>query len=67
MTQSSLNWDDTIHNQLISQQRSYNFSLETIVVEHLMKSPNAHQQKAFDTIWHSITYKEGKIFFLNGF
>ena len=49
------------------QQRNYDFRSETIAAEQLMKFLNADQQKAFDTIWHLITYKEGKIFFLNGF
>ena len=67
MPQPSSDWDDTIHNRLISQQRNYDFNAEAVAAERLMKSLNADQQNAFDSIWHSIINKDGKTFFLDGF
>jgi PIF1-like helicase len=41
--------------------------MKAIATEQLMKSLNKDQQKAFNIIWQLIIYKEGRIFFLDGF
>jgi hypothetical protein len=67
MPQSQLNWSDTIHNRLISQQINYDSNSEGIAANQLISSLNDDQQRAFDMIWESIIQKQGRIFFIDGF
>ena len=63
----ALNWSDTLHNHLISQQMNFDAECERIAAHQFMLSLNMDQQYAFQEIWQSIIYDEGKIFFVNGF
>jgi hypothetical protein len=67
MPQSLLNWSDTVRNRLISQQMNFDLHSEASEAHRLMLSLNADQQEAFQEIWQSITHKEGKTFFVDGF
>ena len=67
MPQSILNWSDTLRNRLISQQMNFDSHFEMSEAHRLMSSLNADQQHAFQKIWRSITQKEGKTFFVDGF
>jgi len=67
MPQSQLNWSDTLHNRLISQQMNFDTECEEIAAHQFMSSLNADQQYAFREIWQSIIYDQGKIFFVEGF
>lgn len=67
MPQSELNWSNSICNRLISQQMNYDFQSEATAAHQLMSSLNDDQRHAFEEIWHSILYKEGKSFFIDGF
>jgi hypothetical protein len=67
MPQSLLNWSNTIHNRLISQQMNYDPLSEATEAHLLMSSLNADQRDAFHKIWQSIIHKEGKTFFIDGY
>ena len=67
MPQSQLNWSDTIHNRLISQQMNYDPPSEATKAHLLMSSLNPDQRDAFQKIWQSIINKEGKTFFIDGY
>ena len=67
MPQSQLSWSDTLNNCLITQQMNYDPEDEKKTAHNLISTLNIKQQSAFQQIWNSITLKEGKIFFVNGF
>ena len=67
MPLSQLDWSDTVHNRLISQQMNYDSHCEAIAAHQLTSSLNDDQRHAFEKIWHSIIQNEGKIFFVDGF
>jgi hypothetical protein len=48
MPQSMLNWSDTVHNRLISQQMNYDSNSEENAAHQLMSSLNGDQQHAFE-------------------
>jgi PIF1-like helicase len=61
------NWSDTVNNRLISQQLNYDPQTEGTSAHQLMSSLDIDQQHAFEQIWQSITQKQGKLFFIDGF
>lgn len=67
MPQSHMNWSDTVHNRLISQQMNYDSHFEANTAHQLMSSLNLDQKHAFEKIWVSIIQKQGKIFFIDGY
>ena len=67
MPQSQLSWSDTLNNHLITQQMNYNPEDEENTAHNLISTLNIKQQSAFQQIWNSITLKEGRIFFVDGF
>ena len=67
MPQPQLNWSHTVENRLISQQMDYNPEAENITALRQTSSLNMDQQHAFQQILHSIMFKEGKTFFIDGF
>lgn len=46
---------------------NYNSDQEAMAAHQLLSSLNDDQQHTFDEIWQSITHKEGKSFFIDGF
>lgn len=67
MPLSQLNWPDTVHNRLISQQLNYDSHCEANAAHHLTLSLNDDQRIAFHNILQSITQNEGKTFFIDGY
>ena len=67
MPQSQMNWSDSLGNRLISQQLNYDSQYEETAAHQFISSLNIDQRHAFQNIWQSITNKEGKTFFLDGF
>ena len=67
MPQPSLDWSNTLHNRLISQQCNYDSTCEAVAAQQFATSLNDNQRHAFEKIWQSIICNEGKTFFVNGF
>ena len=67
MPQSHGNWSHTLDNRLISQQLNYDHETEDSTAQRLISNSNEDQRHAFNHILLSITSKQGKIFFVDGF
>jgi hypothetical protein len=67
MPQSHMNWADTLNNRLISQQLNYEPEREGVSAHRMISSLTVDQKHAFHEIWRSVSNKEGKTFFIDGF